>query len=620
MSKNQKDKRENRQTWKRRDVLKLALGGIPIVLSAKNMNANTLENSSAQTSFRSEMREIPVSKKFLIADKKDGSPDPRGWYHHSLGVVETPEGLVCTYRQTDAHTGVISNIMTCRSADRGRTWTDHQLISKSDIWNEGGCWVAPQLSKLRDGRLVLVADFGNRNTGQDWAMLSAWQKPPRGMSNHLFWSDDNGKTWSKPQRIDEWGGEPGYIIELSNGTLAFTRTESSTTDEIWNPPMPWGNNYYPNAIVFSDDGGKTWDRKAMLADDPLQGDCEVGLVELSPNNLMAMTRVGLGAGAFGQPSRFLFSRDNGKTWGESTLSPIYGQRPIIRKLKSGKLFATFRNNWGTPGTYCAIWNADEKLPYQPSSFIWDESRCRLKDGAMVIDTQEGRETGVVFALYPAQAPDTRVEIETELRVEKAELNGCAISAGCYVRFLPNRIELADRPEDGFAIDATKFHKYRILREKGEIMIYVDGELKLKKPTDNLEIRQVHFGNRFVTGWTGSLETPKGLGNEKPKPRQSLQNASLTEWRSLRVKVENKKDHSIDWKWSPTEGFPDQFRRSRMVRLDRNASFSAGNSGYSGWVEMHDGTIVIADYTVAEKATAIPFARAYITNEKELLGS
>ncbi|HEY8561631.1 MAG TPA: sialidase family protein [Pyrinomonadaceae bacterium] len=606
----------NSGLWSRRDVLKMA-AGMPAILAAEN--AVSAFTHSAETAFRREMREIPDTQKFLISDKKDGSPDPRGWYHHSLGVVDTPDGLICTYRQTDSHTAVISNIMTCRSTDRGRTWRDHKMISKSDVWSEGGCWVAPQLSRLRDGRLVLIADFGNRTTGQNWPMLSDWQKPPRGMSNHLFWSSDNGRTWTGPQRIDELGGEPGYIIELADGTLVYTRTESSASETVWNPPMPWGKNYYQNVAVFSDDRGKTWVRTAMISDEPLQGDCEVGLVELRPNDLMAMTRIGLGAGAFGQPSRFIFSRDNGKTWGDAALTPIYGQRTIVRKLQSGKLFATYRNSWGTPGSYCVVWDADEKLPYQPSSYIWDESRCTLADGAMKIESFEGREKGVVFALYPAQAPDTRVEIEAELRVERAEKNGCSISAGCFVRFMPDRVDLADRPADGFAVDATKFRKYRLLRENGEILIFVDGELKLRKPTGDLETRLVHFGNRFSSGWTGSLEAPKGLSNAPAKPPVKLQNAALTEWKSLRVKVENKKDHSIDWKWTAGEGFPDQFRRSRIVRLDRNASFSAGNSGYSGWTEMKDGTIIIADYTCGSTPAKVPFARAYVTSEKELLG-
>lgn len=606
----------------RRDLLKTAAVGFPAILAAQKAaaaNSSDIVSSETikQTAFRREMREIPDAQKFLIGNEKTGAPDKKGWYYHVLSVADTPDGLVCVYRKTDSHTAVISQIVVCRSTDKGRTWRDHRTISHSDVWNTGGLWIAPQMSRLKDGRLVILADFGKRTSGQNWAMITQWQKPERGMSNHLFWSADNGKGWSAPQRIDEVGGEPGYIAELADGTLVFTRMESQTTDAIWNAPQPWGGNYYRNVAVFSDDRGKTWTRTATISDEPLQGDCETGLVEIAPNNLLAMTRIGLGGGQFAQPSRMIYSTDNGKTWDDKRLSPIYGHRVIVRKLQSGKLLATFRNHWGTPASYACVFGADEKLPYQPTSFIWDESRCRLENGAMTIDTKEGRETGVIFALYPAQAPDSRVEIEAELKIEKADQNGCTISAGCFVRFLPNRVELAERPADGFAIDATRFHKYRIVRENGAIKIFADGELKLDKPTEKLETRLVHFGNRLVPGWFGALENPPGLQNEPPPKPRILQNAALTDWKSVSVKVENKNDHSIDWKWTAGEGYPDQFRRSRIVRLDRNASFAAGNSGYSGWTQMKDGTIVICDYTCGNPASEIPFARAYVTNEKEL---
>lgn len=379
--------------------------------------------------YRVEMREIPDASKFLIANEREGAPDKDGWYYHALNVVETNRGLVCVYRRTDAHRAIISDIMTAFSRDGGRTWTDHRVIAHSDVWNQGGLWVAPQLSKLRDGRLVIIADFGSRTSGQSWPKLIDWQKPNRGMWNHLFWSHDDGLTWDGPHKIDDVGGEPGYIIELADGTLVFTRTESRETNTIWNPPLPWGGNYYRNVAVFSDDGGTSWNRTSILSDDPLQGDCEVGLVELAPGCLLAVTRIGFGNGQFGQPSRLLYSHDKGRTWGNPTLTPIYGQRPIVRKLQSGKLLVTYRNRWGTPGSYALVFDPEETLPYQPSSFIWDESRCTLGDGVMTIQTVEGSGAGVIYALYPAQAPDSRVEIEATLAVTEADINGCSISAG-----------------------------------------------------------------------------------------------------------------------------------------------------------------------------------------------
>ncbi len=540
-------------------------------------------------------RLFPEEQKYLVAEEKAGAPDHKGWYHHSAGVVDTGRGLVCTYRRTDSHTGVISDIMAAHSIDGGRSWGGHRVIARSDVWNHKGVWVAPQLSRLRDGRLVVLADFGSRRSGENWPMLAQWQQPPRGMSNHLFWSRDGGRTWDGPHKIDDVGGEPGYIVELSDGALLYPRTESRQTDALWDPPMPWGRNYYRNVIVFSDDGGKTWGRTAVLSDDPHQGDCEAGIVELESKRLLAVTRIGFGGGRFAQPSRFLYSRDGGRSWPDVRLSPIYAQRAIVRRLQSRNLLVTFRNSWGTPGTYALEFSPSETLPYQPASFLWDESRCTISGGTMRTRTDEGAAAGASFALYPAQAPDSVVEIEADLRVESAGPNGCNISAGCFVRFEAQRVCLADRPDDGFPLDAAQWRHYRILRERGTVSIFVDGDLKLSRPTRDLETRMVCFGNR---------------GRE--------QNASVSEWKSLSVMVRNARDHSIHWKWSAREGFPDQFRRDRVVCLDRNGSMSAGDSGYSGWCQTADGSIVIVDYTRGNPPAAMPFVRAYVAKEADFL--
>ena len=90
------------------------------------------------------------------------------------------------------------------------------------------------------------------------------------------------------------------------------------------------------------------------------------------------------------------------------------------------------------------------------------------------------------------------------------------------------------------------------------------------------------------------------------------------WRSISASVHNENDHSIDWQWNASRGYPDQFRRDRIVRLDYSAR--GGDSGYSGWTQMADGTIVIADYTnEALNSARQPFVRVYVTNEHDLEG-
>ena len=127
------------------------------------------------------MRSVPAANKFVIADHNsmgaaDNCPNPCGWYHSVAGIEHTPDGLVATYRLSDSHTGVYTHIMVAHSKDGGRKWSDHRSISHRNVWEHGRVWVAPQLSRLSDGRLVIICDEGHRTSGADWPPLTRWSK------------------------------------------------------------------------------------------------------------------------------------------------------------------------------------------------------------------------------------------------------------------------------------------------------------------------------------------------------------------------------------------------------------------------------------------------------------
>lgn len=581
------------------------------------------------------MKQIPEAAKVIVAKTETypssfHCPNPRGWYHSVANVVDTPDGLVAVYRLSDSHTAVYTHIMVAYSNDGGRTWHGHRSISHLNVWEDHRVWVAPQLSRLNDGRLVIICDMAHRTSHDDWPMLTKWQTPERGMWNYLIWSSDNGRTWGEPVKCDDVGGEPGYIVELSSGTLVYTRTESARSDLLADGPPPWGDVYYRNRAVFSDDGGRTWSRTSLITDSPFSGDSEVGIVELEPGHLLAVTRIGFGGGQFAQPSRIVHSYDFGLTWGEPELSPIYGQRTIVRKLQSGNLLVTYRNRWRTPATYAFVWSLQERLEYRPTSFIWDESRCTIDSDAMVLRTGDGPSETVEFAFYPASEHASKVELQFELRVDGSSKNGrAAVSAGVRIEIFRDRIvipvgsdvmkvdavgtsreevasEAAADSEMTIANDATAWHRYRILREPvagsgvdavrtdTRLTIFVDGSEVFGGMLGGSEVRQVRFGAK------GDV---------------------TTRWRSASAKVSNPHDHSMTWSWRATEGFPDQFRRDRMVLLDRTS-----DSGYSSWTQRPDGSIVILDYTNDNLASATwghgpqPVLKAYLTSEAELAGT
>ncbi len=562
---------------------------------------------AAPTFHRDELA-VPDSAKFTVTlNDYPGltNPNPRGWYYKCANVVLAADGaLVASFQVSDNHTSLLSYIMVARSADGGRTWTGHRTIAHASVWTDRAIWVVPQMCVLKDGRIVIVCDRGQRSPSQNMPMLSDWQKPDRGMSNWIFWSSDHGRTWTTGEKIDSVGGEPGYVLEQSDGTLAYTRTSSKKTDLLRNPPAPWNDIYYRNEIVFSDDRGKSWARTAWLADSPFHGDCEVGLAELAPNQLIAASRIGLGNGRFGHPSRLLYSDDGGRTWPRAEPAPFYGQRVHLGKLRSGKLLATYRNVWGTPGSRAVVFSPNERLGFQPNSWILEENRCELTPDALTLRTADGKRGAVDFSLYPAQDDRSRVDITATLRVEQADLNGCALSAGCWVRFLPDRVCLAGRPEAGFALDARVWHTYRIVREDGIITVAVDGKEMLREAVGTLWVREVHFGNRALSA------------------TDYAKNSAVTAWRAVAVKVTNAQDTSIDWSWEPSKGYPDQFRRDRTVRLDHAYS---QDCGYSSWTQFPDGRIVIVDYTndgrlegFSSDQGGSQLVRAYLVRESDLV--
>ena len=286
----------------------------------------------------------------------------------------------------------------------------------------------------------------------------------------------------------------------------------------------------------------------------------------------------------------MHSYDGGVTWERPLLAPIYGQRTVVRRLQSGRLLVTYRNRWGTPASCVLVWRPDEQFDFQPTSFLWQPERCALEDDTMVLRTAAGREHEVEFSLYPVLTGAAEADLEVELRLP-GSADGAAgapcvtLTAGFGVQVTPGAVRLvapAREPGGGRVdgalqaaqdaaeltgsaeLDTGAWHRYCLERRPGGCRLLVDGQLLLAADTTAVRQKPVRFG---------------GGGH------------GVSLWRRARARVHHPDDYSIDWSWHATQGFPDQFQRDRVVVLDYTS-----DSGYSGWTQLADGTILIADYT------------------------
>ncbi|HBL40348.1 MAG TPA: hypothetical protein DDY98_01775 [Ruminococcaceae bacterium] len=131
----------------------------------------------------------------------------------------------------------------------------------------------------------------------------------------LRWSDDNGKTWSEPMVLNAfvkgenerfYGAGPGRgIVTTVNGKERIVF------------PMYWGGKTVEHfSAIYSDDGGKTWQRGENASwRNAVEKTSETQIVSLPNGGLRAYSRNAFKCIAYGD------SFDGGKTWTKFQLDP-----------------------------------------------------------------------------------------------------------------------------------------------------------------------------------------------------------------------------------------------------------------------------------------------------------
>ncbi|MFC8146891.1 exo-alpha-sialidase [Streptomyces paradoxus] len=173
-------------------------------------------------------------------------------------IVRTTSGTLLAFaegRVLNCGDAADIDIVVKRSTDGGRTWGPLQVVTEGAGDTHGN--PAPIVDR-RTGRILLAETYNTGRTDAGNCSVPCDRTP------HLQYSDDDGRTWSKPRDLSDeilpehWNSwyatGPVHGIQLTRGKHAG-RLVFGVNTETWNGSRVSANHA---ALIVSDDGGDSW--------------------------------------------------------------------------------------------------------------------------------------------------------------------------------------------------------------------------------------------------------------------------------------------------------------------------------------------------------------------------
>lgn len=237
-------------------------------------------------------------------------------YYRIPALVKASDGaLVAIADKRGNSLGDLPNIITIvskRSTDGGKTWSDMAIVAQGDTVGKCGYGDAVVIADEKRGNLVAV--FSGNN--------GLWHSNEKSLSRtYSATSTDNGKSWKEVTDITDqvYGGVygegtryglftgSGSGIQLRHGAHVgrLMLVIAARNDAVWGGTM---SNY----AIYSDDGGITWNASKNAA--CTNGD-EAKVVELPDGKILMSIRNRAKGNRL-----FSVSTDGGVTWNEPKLN------------------------------------------------------------------------------------------------------------------------------------------------------------------------------------------------------------------------------------------------------------------------------------------------------------
>lgn len=237
------------------------------------------------------------------------------------------------------HVCPYGKVQMIRSSDEGKTWSKPVTIADGPIDDRDAGIV-----QLPDGEIFVTyfTSVAYRNPEllklfPDYRQADAGlteEERRMALGNFALRSRDNGKTWSKPEKLSLVGQTPHGPILLKDGSLF--QIGRTFTDSLV------GASEAGRTIISAErsvDGGRTWQMLCREIPDTNGENSkshmfhEPHAVELSDGTIVALVRY---HGA-DNCMRQTVSKDGGRTWTPMTKTRMVGLPPHLIRLSDGKI-------------------------------------------------------------------------------------------------------------------------------------------------------------------------------------------------------------------------------------------------------------------------------------------
>ena len=462
--------------------------------------------------------------------------------------------LICAYRRADKHVATRSQTEIKTSDDLGKTWSEAFVLA-----SPGHC---PRLTVMEDGEVWLITD----------------SSPVGGA---VYRSTDEGHTWSEPTQTGMRHGIPDRPLRLADGSLLTTGHRH--VGKARNPLL--GQATSEQVLYRLDAGTTAWREWAPLAIDVGLVLCEASMFPMPDGSIRAYLRENSGVQ---EPTYVMESHDEGASWSPPEPSPIIGHRPCAGLLRGGKTLVTYRHVGPNGGNRAWLGDCDSERFYAPSAF--DVGRgATLTRGGLIVENGDGDEDAVLYCLKPLTDPrHASAKLVATLAVERGDGKHCGVHLGCQWLIHPDRIEAVVEGVAPVILDCTQQRELTFTYDRGVVGLEVDGETRrtVRLPEHGLPMdvgrRGISFGN-----------VPKGTARFGAIHFEK--NAGKSLWRSVSLTIDEPRYGSHQWSWSPSSGLPNQYEVDRILELHNDRNSSAGDFGYSGWVQLPDDRVFVVSH-------------------------